>query len=79
MKGFIGVGSHSQGAGHALTFADMIDAIAKNRKPFVDATDGRNALEVILAIYKSQKTGLPVKLPLKDFGTLDMIGEFVAK
>jgi predicted dehydrogenase len=79
MKGFIGVGSNSQGAGHALTFADMIDAIAKNRKPFVDATDGRNALEVILAIYKSQKTGLPVKLPLKDFGTLDMIGEFVAK
>ena len=37
---------------------------------------GRNALEMILAIYKSQKTGLPVKLPLTDFASTDMAGEF---
>ena len=36
----------------------------------------RNALEMILAIYKSQKTGLPVKLPLTDFASTDMAGEF---
>lgn len=33
-------------------------------------------MEMILAIYKSQKTGLPVKLPLTDFRSTDMKGEF---
>jgi hypothetical protein len=31
---------------------------------------------MILAIYKSAKTGLPVKLPLEDFACTDMVGEF---
>jgi len=31
---------------------------------------------MILAIYKSQKTGRPVKLPLTDFASTDMTGEF---
>ena len=57
-------------------FADMIAAIERDRKPYVDAVAGRNALEVVLAIYKSQKTGKPVKLPLTDFASIDMIGEF---
>jgi len=52
----------------------MMDAIENDRKPYVDAVAGRNALEMILAIYKSQKTGLPVKLPLKDFASMDMVG-----
>ena len=52
-------------------------AIFKNdRAPYVDAVAGRNALEIVLAIYKSQKTGLPVELPLKDFASTDMAGEF---
>ena len=54
----------------------MIKAIEDGRKPYVDAVAGRNALEMVLAIYKSQKTGQPVKLPLKDFGSIDMQGEF---
>lgn len=54
----------------------MIDAIKNDRKPYVDAYAGRNALEMILAIYKSQKTGMPVKLPLNDFASTDMIGTF---
>ena len=53
-----------------------MDAIQSDRKPYVDAQAGRNALEMILAIYKSQKTGQPVKLPLKDFASIDMMGEF---
>ena len=36
----------------------------------------RNALEMILAIYKSQKTSLPVELPLENFASSDMKGEF---
>ena len=54
----------------------MEDAIKNNRKPYVDAIAGRNALELVLAIYKSQKTGQPVKLPLTDFSSTDMAGEF---
>lgn len=68
--------SNVYGNGHTSLFADMLDAIAKDRKPYIDAVAGRNALEIVLAIYKSQKTGMPVKLPLKDFASVDMKGEF---
>lgn len=68
--------SNVYGNGHTSLFADMMDAIEYDRKPYVDAVAGRNALEMILAIYKSQKTGLPVKLPLTDFASTDMYGEF---
>ena len=64
------------GNGHASLYADVIDAINSDRQPYVDAVAGKNALELVLAIYKSQKTGKPVKLPLDDFASADMIGEF---
>ena len=54
----------------------MVQAIEEDRAPYIDAVAGRNALEIILAIYKSQKTGLPVKLPLTDFASTDMAGTF---
>lgn len=68
--------SNVYGNGHTSLFADVVEAIANDRKPYVDARAGRNALELVLAIYKSQKTGMPVKLPLDNFSTEDMIGEF---
>lgn len=68
--------SNVYGNGHTSLFADVIDAIENDRTPYVDAIAGRNALEVVLAIYKSQKEGKPVKLPLKDFASIDMMGEF---
>lgn len=68
--------SNVYGNGHAALYADVIDAIESNRAPYVDAVAGRNALEMVLAIYKSQKTGEPVQLPLKDFASVDMAGEF---
>ncbi|WP_326907827.1 Gfo/Idh/MocA family protein [Sedimentibacter sp. MB31-C6] len=64
------------GNGHTNLYADMIDAINNDRTPYVDAYAGKKALEVVLAIYKSQKYGVPVKLPLDDFNSTDMIGEF---
>ena len=64
--------SNVYGNGHTSLFADVIDAIENDRTPYVDAIAGRNALEVVLAIYKSQKEGKPVKLPLKDFASIDM-------
>ena len=75
-KGLQEATSNVYGNGHTSLFADMVDAIEHDRKPYVDAVAGRNALEVVLAIYKSQKTGLPVKLPLTDFASTDMTGTF---
>lgn len=68
--------SNVYGNGHTLLFKDVIDAIKNDREPYVDAVAGRNALELVLAIYKSQKTGKPVSLPLKNFASTDMKGEF---
>lgn len=68
--------SNVYGNGHTSLYADMMDAIKNNRTPYVDAVAGRNALEMILAIYKSMKTGEAVKLPLSDFASTDMRGTF---
>ncbi len=76
IQGLQEVTSNVYGNGHTSLFSDMIDAIKNNRKPYVDAMDGRNALEIVLAIYKSQKTGKPVKLPINNFASLDMTGIF---
>lgn len=75
-KGLEEATSNVYGNGHTSLFADVMDAIEHDRKPYVDAVAGRNALEMILAIYKSQKTGEPVKLPLQSFASTDMEGEF---
>lgn len=76
MAGLEEATSNVYGNGHTSLFADVIAAIRDDRKPYVDAVAGRNAVEMILAIYKSQKTGLPVKLPLKEFKSTDMVGLF---
>lgn len=68
--------SNVYGNGHICLFADVIEAIQTGRKPYVDAIAGRNALELVLAIYKSQKTGLPVQFPLEEFSSVDMKGIF---
>lgn len=68
--------SNVYGNGHTSLFADMIDAIQNDGKPYVDAYAGRDALELVLAIYKSQKEGKAVKLPLSEFASTDMVGEF---
>lgn len=75
-KGLEEATSNVYGNGHTSLFADMVDAIQNDREPYVDAQAGRNALELVLAIYKSQKTGMPVKLPLDGFASTDMEGEF---
>lgn len=67
--------SNVYGNGHTALYADVIDAIQSDRAPYVDAVAGRNALEMVLAIYKSQKTGEPVRMPLQGFASVDMEGE----
>ena len=75
-KGLQEATSNVYGNGHTSLFADMIEAIEKDRTPYVDAVAGRNALEMILAIYQSAATGKPVKLPLKNVASTDFTGRF---
>ena len=75
-KGLFEQTSNVYGNGHTSLFADMMDAIQNNRKPYVDAVAGRNALELVLAVYKSAAEGKPVKLPLKECASIDFTGRF---
>ncbi len=64
------------GNGHTSLYFDMVQAVNTKRQPYVDLYAGKRALELVLAIYKSQKTGEKVNLPLKDFASVDMEKEF---
>ncbi|MGN7299114.1 Gfo/Idh/MocA family protein [Ferdinandcohnia sp. SAFN-114] len=64
------------GFGHNPLYTDVIDAIKNDRDPYVTAKDGRDALELVLAIYKSAAEGKGVKLPLEKCSTLDFTGRF---
>ncbi|MBR6743033.1 MAG: Gfo/Idh/MocA family oxidoreductase [Clostridia bacterium] len=75
-KGLKEATSNVYGNGHTSLFADVMDAIENDRKPYVDAVAGRNALEMILAIYQSAATGKPVKLPLCGVASTDFTGRF---
>ena len=64
------------GYGHTPLYADVIEAIKTGRQPYVTGVDGKRALELVLAIYKSAYEGKPVKLPLTSCSTLDFKGRF---
>jgi len=64
------------GFGHTPLYADVIDAIQSGREPYVTGEDGKRALELVLAIYKSAAEHRPVKLPLDSCSTLDFTGRF---
>ena len=64
------------GFGHTPFYKDVVDAIKTDRKPLVDGNEGKRALELILAMYKSRLTGLPISLPLDNFASTDMEGIF---
>jgi len=63
------------GFGHSALFKNFIEAIENNSEPLISGESGKKAMEIILAVYKSQKTGQSVDLPL-NFSTLDMKGYF---
>lgn len=67
------------GNGHTSLYLDVVDAIKTGRKPYVDLYAGKRAVELVLAIYKSQKTGEKVPLPLKGFASSDMFDTDIKK
>jgi len=64
------------GEGHTPLFKDVIDSINDDRDPLISGEEGRKAMSIILAAYKSRKTGMPVQFPLTNFKTLDMKDTF---
>jgi UDP-N-acetyl-2-amino-2-deoxyglucuronate dehydrogenase len=47
---------------HAAQLADLLDAVDTGREPAVSGASGRDALEIILAVYESCRTGRAVRL-----------------
>jgi UDP-N-acetyl-2-amino-2-deoxyglucuronate dehydrogenase len=66
------------GNGHVALYKDLIEAIESRREPAVTLQDGRNAVEVILAIYLSSFEKRPVQLPLTtDTSTIMFEGKLI--
>ena len=47
---------------HALQIDDFIAAVVEGREPAVTGREARKALEIVLAVYESARTGRPVAL-----------------
>ena len=48
--------------GHIRQIGDLVEAVRDDRRPFVDEHEGRNPVELILAIYESSRTRKEVVL-----------------
>jgi predicted dehydrogenase len=48
-----------------LQISDFLQAVIGDRKPLISGEDGRRTVEIFTAIYRSQRTGAPIKFPLK--------------
>lgn len=84
MRRFIGQKLREGGLGalkqltnpHSGLYSDWIQAAAAGRNPIADGASGRQAVEMVLAIYKSALLGRQVELPLTDFKLEQMAGYF---
>lgn len=59
-----GVKHRVYGNAHYYQFLDVIDAIKNDRDPFITGEEARKALEIVLAIYQSEREQREVTLPL---------------
>lgn len=48
--------------GHEFLVADLVDAIKTGREPYIQGTSARKAVDLILAIYESARTGIDVEV-----------------
>ncbi len=61
---------------HSGLLGDWIAAVNKKAVPLASGQSGRQAVELVLAIYQSAKTATQVRLPVQDFSLQDMRGYF---
>ena len=52
------IGTH----GHRLQYEELAHALSTRRAPSVDAVEARKAVAIILAVYRSARSGAPVRL-----------------
>lgn len=50
------------GSSHLAVIADMVEAIAHDREPRTNGTEARKSVALVLAIYESAGSGLPVDI-----------------
>jgi UDP-N-acetyl-2-amino-2-deoxyglucuronate dehydrogenase len=48
---------------HAAQIADLLEAVDTGREPAITGADGRDAVEIVCAVYESARTGQPVVFP----------------
>ena len=65
------------GSGHTALYRNFMNAVSTHTQPLVDGEEGIKGMKIVLAAYKSQKTGLPVKFDDLQFSTLEMTREDV--
>ncbi|HBJ81091.1 MAG: UDP-N-acetyl-2-amino-2-deoxyglucuronate dehydrogenase [Pseudothermotoga sp.] len=61
------------GSGHVSLYRDFCEALLYNREPYISGEEGKKAVEIVLALYKSFVDGKWVSLPV-DFSTEKMKG-----
>jgi predicted dehydrogenase len=52
--------------GNVRAVGDLIAAVEEDRQPISNIDEARTATEMIVAVFESQRTGGPVKFPLKN-------------
>ena len=60
------------GSGHNQLYANFINAVNTHTQPLVSGYEGIKAMKIVLAAYKSQKTGKAVAFDGLDFASTDM-------
>lgn len=68
-------GMKQLGNPHSGLYSDWIDAVINNRAPIADGVGGRQAVELVLAVYKSALEGQSANLPLDGF-SLEMMKNY---
>jgi len=63
----VSAGASSPSAGmtaelHRANFAEFLEAVEQRRPPLVSGPEARKAVEIVLAVYESARTGRPVAL-----------------
>ena len=53
------------GNGNKWIAEDLLKAITEDREPICSLRDGRAAVEMVMAVYESHRSGRPVEFPLR--------------
>jgi predicted dehydrogenase len=58
------MGENRLESGNAAAVKDLIEAIEKDRQPMASIYEARTSIEMIVAVFESQRLGRPAELPL---------------